>query len=338
MNGTITATDMSSVLRLMEQALETPDPAVAPLYDWLRYHMGWAELDGTRADARRAKGVRPLACLLSAAALGGDPEAAAPCAAAVELTHEFSLIHDDIQDGDALRRGRPALWTLVGEAQAIGAGDLLWAIARRMLGGTPVPADRRVAMMDRYDAACVRLAQGQHLDLAFEGRERVDPADYRMMIAGKTGALLGLATALGASAAGARKRTVSAMADFGEAVGVAFQMRDDWLGLWGDPAETGKPVGADLARRKKSLPLLIALDHPTAGPPLAALLDTPEIESGRAAEMAERLADAGIADQVAEEARAVADAARAALRALDLRAGPALALDALARRAVDRAR
>ena len=330
--------DLSDVHALMAQAVAAPEPALAPLYGWLRYHLGWAEIDGTPAQRRTAKGVRPRACLLAAAATGGNPAQAIPCAAAVELTHEFSLIHDDIQDGDKTRRGRPTLWTEVGEAQAIGAGDLLWAIARRLLGETRVAPERLVDLQRRYDRACARLAEGQHLDLAFEQRDDVTPADYRLMIAGKTGALLGLATALGAGAADASASVMAALGRFGETVGVAFQMRDDWLGLWGDPAHTGKPVAADLIRRKKSLPILLALGEPELGDRLRALLSQSEIAPAEATRMARTMAEAGIGERVEAEAGEMIVEARTALAALSLEAEPSQALDDLARRAVDRAR
>lgn len=310
----------------------------AGLYGWLRYHLGWAELDGRPVALRSAKGIRPLVALVACAGLGGSPADAVDVAAAVELTHEFSLIHDDLEDGDALRRGRPALWTAVGAAQAINAGDALFAIARAVLTGAAGPPERRLDLLRRYDEACLALAEGQFQDIGFEQRSDVRPAEYEAMVRRKTGSMLGLAAALGGGAAGASRAEADQLQHYGEAVGVAFQMQDDLLGLWGDPERTGKPAGADLMRRKKSLPILLATSLPELGADLRALLGSPEVSAEAAQAMADRMAAAGVYDQVADEARAWVRIAAEALADVALLPGPAAELLGLAQAAVARER
>lgn len=183
--------------------------------------------------------------------------AAGPAAAAVELVHNFSLLHDDVLDRDETRRHRPTAWKAFGTADAILAGDAMLALAPQVLASHDHPM---LAQAVRRLGICVaELCEGQHLDCAFEQRTEVGIADCLEMAAGKTGALLGLSCALGALAAGAPETTVRAMDEFGRRLGLAFQLVDDLLGIWGDPAVTGKPAGADLQVRKKSLPVVAAL-------------------------------------------------------------------------------
>jgi geranylgeranyl diphosphate synthase type I len=318
----------------MRAAVSGTGPAAA-LHGLLAYHLGWADEHGHAVEERRAKGLRPLVCLAACGAVGGrDPMAHAP-AAAVELTHEFSLVHDDVQDRDELRRGRPAVWTLVGDAQAINVGDALFALARAQLADTPVDGEVVRAMSRRYDRACVELAEGQFLDLGFEKEAPPTPAAYRAMAERKTGALLGLAAALGSLAAGAAADTASALDRFGRCAGLAFQIADDVLGLWGDSAVTGKPAGNDLARGKKSYPVLCALADPGLHGLVAAALQGDD-EAQRAAPAL--LEEAGVraeclrdAERLATEAIAHLETAAAPGADRDLLAG-------LARRAVHRDR
>jgi geranylgeranyl diphosphate synthase, type I len=322
----------------MAAALRADGAATAPLYAWLRYQLGWAEADGSPGDHRTGKGVRPLLALVSCAAVGADPVAAVPVAAALELTHEFSLIHDDIEDGDRLRRGRAALWTLCGVAQGINAGDALFGIARREIGASPVTDVIVADLYRRYDTACVRLAEGQFLDLWFETRDRIDVDAYVDMVRRKTGALLAAAAAMGARAGGADPATADAMARFGEGLGVAFQIRDDVLGMWGDPVVTGKPCGADLLRRKKSLPVLLAWQSPALATEIEALFAANRPSAADALRVAEDMARAGCRDQATDMAQTRGRDALAALDGLSLADGPRRELVATVERAVDRDR
>jgi geranylgeranyl diphosphate synthase type I len=178
--------------------------------------------------------------------------------------HNFSLIHDDIEDQDETRRGRPTVWALWGEAQGINAGDTLFALAQLALlrlSERDVPAPLIVAALRLFNQTCLALTGGQYLDIGFEGRDSVSTSEYLAMIEGKTAALMACTCEMGALIAAAPDTRRAPLRAFGHHLGMAFQMCDDVLGIWGDPAITGKPVGADIARRKKSLPILHGLER-----------------------------------------------------------------------------
>ena len=247
----------------MRRVVAAPDDAaLATFYGMLHYHLGWADADFKPAYFDAGKRIRPVLTLLCCEASGGDWHTALPAAAAVELLHNFSLIHDDIEDSDPLRRGRPTLWKVWGTAQAINAGDALYTMAHMALNGLSdydISVERILAARKRFDRACLVLTQGQHLDLGFESRTSVTEAEYLHMVYGKTAALIEAACALGALAHGSD--LVSHYEDFGRELGLAFQIQDDLLGIWGDPQLTGKPAGNDLRHHKKSLPVAYALDR-----------------------------------------------------------------------------
>ncbi|GAA2268232.1 dimethylallyltransferase [Streptomyces ruber] len=244
------------------------------------YAFGWRGLDGTpgevSGETSGGKGVRQALAVLGAEAVGAPGQAGVPAAVAVELVHVFSLLHDDIMDGDQVRRGRPSVWKAYGTGPAVLAGDALFALALETLASAPAgPAGLRM-----LSTALGDLVRGQADDLLFasrpwSGERRVRPVEYRTMAERKTGALLGCAMALGALLGGASPATAGALDRAGRHLGTAFQVTDDVLGMWGDPAVTGKPVHSDLRERKKTLPLLLALDCPgPAAGRLAALLET----------------------------------------------------------------
>jgi len=231
----------------------------------LKYHLGFANADGSEAHVNAGKRIRPMLVLLSCMACGGDPETALPAAAAVELLHNFSLIHDDIEDGDELRRGRPTLWKQWGVPQAINSGDAMFALAHIALQWSVergVPSDWVFQAQVKFSYMCLHLTIGQHMDIGFETRDDVSAADYMTMIEGKTAALIRACCEIGAIIAGkgAHVEIVKHLGEFGRCVGLSFQLQDDVLGIWGDPAVTGKKDG-DLANRKKTLPVLFAADH-----------------------------------------------------------------------------
>ncbi|MFJ7148490.1 family 2 encapsulin nanocompartment cargo protein polyprenyl transferase [Streptomyces sp. NPDC100445] len=235
------------------------------------YHFGWQQADGTPAAGNAGKAVRPALVLAAAAALGGPAARAAAvrAAVAVELVHNFTLLHDDVMDRDTTRRHRPTVWTVFGDADAILAGDALQALALRLLAEDPHPA--AAPAVARLAGCVMELCAGQHTDTALERRapDAVTLDEVLVMAEAKTGALLGCACALGALYAGAGADEVAALDGFGRQAGLAFQLIDDVIGIWGDPRHTGKPAGADLAARKKSLPVVAAL---TSGTPAAAEL------------------------------------------------------------------
>lgn len=220
----------------------------------IRYHFGFGEA------ARRGKRLRPRLVLEVAREEGAGYEDAVDAACAVEIVHEFSLIHDDIEDGDRLRRGRETLWSRFGLAHALNAGDALCSVAYlALLNGNATPPDRKIAMNRVLLAAHLAMCNGQGRDIAFETEPRVTMEDYRAMIGAKTAALFGAACELGALAAGAPAERGGAYARLGQAYGTAFQIEDDVLGIWGDSAATGKPCGADLTKRKWTFPVVWAL-------------------------------------------------------------------------------
>src|SRR5579859_2267039 len=284
------------------------------------YHLGFADADGTpTGEAQGGKALRPALALLSARAAGAPPERGVTAAAAVEFVHNFSLLHDDIMDGDTERRHRPTAWTVFGVGAAILAGDALLALANELLleDGTPQGAWAARCL----SAAVQRLIGGQGSDLAFEKRDDVSLAECLEMAGDKTAALMACACSIGAVHLGAPPTLAMGLAGFGAHVGLAFQLTDDLLGIWGASAVTGKPVRADLRARKKSLPIVAAL---TSGTPeaaeLKALLSDPQplseddliraaglVVAAGGKQWAEAEADAQLAVDVRAELTAIAE-------------------------------
>jgi geranylgeranyl diphosphate synthase type I len=240
----------------MRAALDRPGIEHVAL---MREHLGF---DGERDTG--GKMLRPALCLLACEAVGALMERALAAAAAIELLHNFTLIHDDIEDASDTRHGRETLWRRHGIPLAINAGDGMFVLAQRTLldlEQTGVPPDRILAAARVLDEACVILCEGQHLDLSFESRHRVSLAEYEAMIAGKTAALLGASVEIGAMAGGADDITSRALGECGRMLGMAFQVHDDVLGVWGDESQTGKPVADDIRSRKKSFPIVWAFEQ-----------------------------------------------------------------------------
>lgn len=230
------------------------------LQEMLCYHMGW---EGEQSHPEvQGKRIRPLLVLMSAAACGGDWKAALPAAAAVELLHNFSLIHDDVEDESHLRRGRPTLWSRWGTAMAINAGDAMFSLANLALLRLSTTTSLEVALQAAaiLQQTCLHLTGGQHLDLAYEDSRELPLDKYWPMVAGKTAALLAASTELGALVAGASPEKRKAFHRFGYSLGIAFQVQDDWLGIWGDAETTGKSNESDLVSGKKTLPVLFGLE------------------------------------------------------------------------------
>jgi geranylgeranyl diphosphate synthase type I len=285
------------------------------------YSFGWCEVGGAPAVASGGKGVRQALAVLGAEAAGAPGRAGVPAAVAVELVHTFSLLHDDIMDGDPARRRRPTVWKAYGTGPAVLAGDALFALAVETLAATTTGPEA----LRMLSAALGDLVRGQADDLLFAARpwtgpERVRPGEYRTMAEHKTGALLGCAAALGAVLGGAAPATADALDRAGRHLGIAFQVVDDLLGIWGDPAVTGKPVHGDLRERKKTFPVLAALDAPVpAARRLAALL---EADAGPE-EAAALIDEAGGRSAALAEARRQVVAVEAALADVALEAGAA---------------
>ncbi|MGN9912367.1 family 2 encapsulin nanocompartment cargo protein polyprenyl transferase [Phytohabitans sp. LJ34] len=313
------------------------DPALRAAVDTLPetlrqiagYHFGWWDRDGRAVGAPGGKAIRPALVLLSAEAVGGDPTAALPAAVAVELVHNFSLLHDDVMDGDRTRRHRDTAWTVYGVGPAILAGDALLALAFDVLASSGHPAVMPASRL--LHGAVQDLLDGQSADLAFEMRSEVELRECLGMARGKTGALLGCACALGATLGGAGWERVDRFREFGERLGLAFQFVDDLLGIWGDPAVTGKPVHADLRQRKKSLPVVAALTSGTpAGRELAVLYSGAPPSGADLVRAAELVAEAGGRDWSQAQADDLLGQALHHLRQAHPAAAPAAELTGLA--------
>jgi geranylgeranyl diphosphate synthase type I len=242
----------------MSTVLEQGDGHARPLYEMLAYHLG---LDAPAGP--RGKRMRPLLGLLAYQSLTGDYRPALPGAAAVELGHNFSLVHDDIEDADVERRHRPTLWAIWGVPLAINAGDALIALSRLAL--YPLLdqfSERRVlALMRVYDQTCLELCEGQYLDISFERRPDVTVEAYLEMIGKKTAALIGASVQAGAILATDDQGVVEAYRRFGYDLGMAFQIADDVKGTFWTTSESGKPEAGDVRKRKKTLPVVWALEH-----------------------------------------------------------------------------
>ncbi|HZD80835.1 MAG TPA: polyprenyl synthetase family protein [Actinomycetota bacterium] len=256
---------IGTVPEALPRAREMVEPALRACVDRLSpeirrvvgYHLGLADADGTPTGSLTGKAVRPALAFLSAEAAGAPAEVGLPGAVAVELIHNFSLLHDDVMDRDRERRHRPTAWTLFGVGAAITAGDALQTQAHELLLDPPTPA--RVRAASALASATAKMIVGQAQDLSFESRLDVSPEESRRMCANKTGALLSCAASIGAILAEAPAPTVRALSEFGLHLGLAYQAIDDILGIWGRPEITGKPVANDLREHKKSLPVAEAL-------------------------------------------------------------------------------
>ncbi|WP_263172407.1 polyprenyl synthetase family protein [Streptomyces sp. SCSIO ZS0520] len=309
--------DAVDVTALLERGrtLATPvlkaavDRLASPMDTVAAYHFGWIDAEGRPSDADGGKAVRPALALISAQAAGAEPETGVPGAVAVELVHNFSLLHDDLMDGDEQRRHRDTVWKVHGPAQAILVGDALFALANEILLELGTAEAGRATR--RLTTATRKLIDGQAQDISYEHRERVTVEECLDMEGNKTGALLACAVSIGAVLGGADDRTADVLEKYGNHLGLAFQAVDDLLGIWGDPVATGKQTWSDLRQRKKSLPVVAAL---AAGGPaseqlgelLAADAKSNDFDSFSEEEFAARAAlieEAGGRHWTAEEAR-----------------------------------
>lgn len=329
---------------VLGRAADLVQPALAAAVDALppglavpvRYHFGWTDPDGTPLPgARGGKGVRSALAVLSAEAAGAAPDIGVPGGVAVELIHNYSLIHDDIVDDDAERRHRPTVWKVYGTDNAIIIGDAVMALAFETLLVEPAP-ERAAASADlaRANAAMIK---GQAMDMSLHTRETVSVADCWEMISLKTGALLAHASAVGAILAGAPADVVDALRRFGDEVGRGFQATDDLLGIWGEPAVTGKPAGNDLRERKRSLPVTIALNSNTAAAAeLAGIYGGERIDEDDIARAADLIEEVGGRAVTAAAARECIIRASEALASVDIDASASAELQDMADFIVDR--
>ena len=258
---------MRDRLPVIEETLQHTLKRMVPsgnkeLEEMLSYHMGWVgEGAGPKATGKR---LRPLLVLMVNEACGGEWKRALPAATSLSFLHNFSLIHDDIEDDSDTRRGRPTVWKKWNMPQALNSGDLMFSFSYACMmrlaevGHSPETTLRALKLLEDTIA---KLVHGQHLDMSFETRDDVTLPEYWQMINGKTAALISCACEMGALLAKTNKKQQKQLAHFGRSLGLAFQVQDDWLGIWGDPAVTGKSASMDLITRKKTIPILFGLEQ-----------------------------------------------------------------------------
>lgn len=276
---------MAEMLPQVEQEMKdvlcvNADASSELFYQMMHYHMGWLDTSLQPIEGSGGKRIRPVLALLCASAAGGDWSRALPAAAAIEILHNFTLVHDDIQDASPTRRGQPTVWKLWGIPQAINCGDCMFALAHTALYRLQdhgVDAGIVLRAAERFDDTCLALTLGQHRDMNFETQLDVTEAEYMQMIGGKTAALLALCGELGSLVSGAGAETVTHYTEFCRNLGLAFQIKDDILGIWGDEQEIGKSAATDIETRKKSLPVLYGLARSTE---LKTLYASPENDHG----------------------------------------------------------
>lgn len=294
------------------------------VYDILRYYMGWADETGAPHNptgAGAGKAVRPTLCLFGCEAVGGEVAQAIPAAVALELIHNFSLIHDDIQDKDETRRGRKTAWAVWGLPKALVAGNVLRVVADSALHNLP-KSERAIAAVSLLTEAYLDMIDGQYLDISFEGRHDIGMDDYRRMISRKTGALLRCSLNMGAAVGTDDASTVAAFRECGRALGYVFQIRDDTLGIWGKESVTGKPVGSDIRRKKNSYPVVYAMENADAldGRLLSEIYAKDALDDADVASVMGVMERIGVQERAHVEASEWADRAMAALVAVELSA------------------
>jgi geranylgeranyl diphosphate synthase type I len=253
---------------MLEQGLFQAVPVAGDghLPTLLRYHLGWVDRRGgpVAATTYQGKALRPTLCMFACESLSSNPLRAVPAAAALELVHNFSLIHDDIQDGDLERRHQATVWSLWGQPKALVAGDAMQSLGDlAVLWSTHLDVSSEVTLKvsNILTESYLEMIEGQCLDLGFESRTCIAADDYLQMIARKTGALIRCSLQIGAILAADDPETTEAFANFGNYLGRAFQIRDDYLGIWGDETATGKSSDNDIRRRKKSFPVVVGLER-----------------------------------------------------------------------------
>jgi geranylgeranyl diphosphate synthase, type I len=276
----------------------------APEFDvLLRYPLGWVDEKGAPYSQPTGKRIRPLLVLLCAEAAGGSWEHALPVAAAVELLHNFSLVHDDIQDDSPIRHGRPTVWKVWGAANAINAGDALFTLshcALERVTGTVTP-EIALAVWRIFNGTNLELTRGQHLDMRFEQQRNVHVDDYISMVGGKSAALVSASAQMGALVGSGSAEIAAHFAAFGTNLGIAFQIRDDILGIWGDPQVTGKSAATDILSRKKSLPVLFGLSRSEKLEKLYARKKFGDAEVDKALDLLSDVGAAGFAERKESE-------------------------------------
>jgi geranylgeranyl diphosphate synthase, type I len=318
---------------LQQQIQRLDDPSTHLFHDMLAYHMGWST-DNTLAVSA-GKRIRPLLMLLVVSACGGEWLRATPAAAAIELLHNFSLIHDDIEDNSPMRRGRVTVWKKFGLPMAVNAGDALFAISDlSALDIDPAsPAETVLRAARVLHLACLSLTRGQYLDLSYEKRMDLAVDDYWPMVDGKTAALLAACGEMGGILGGATSAIAGNYAAFGRNLGLAFQVQDDILGVWGDEYVTGKSAASDLVEGKNSLPVLYGIG---GGGAFSRRWAAAPIRAEEAKTVAQMLKDEGAYEYCTQEAQRLTNVALEELRAASPTGAAGEALEELAHAMLNR--
>lgn len=301
---------LPSLEQEMRLVLKYTNDRSNPFYGMMQYHMGWVDENFVPVTVHGGKRIRPLLTMLSCQASGGDWKSAIPAAAAVEILHNFSLVHDDIEDVSSTRRGRKTMWKIWGEAQAINSGDAMFSLAHLALARLAefdVPSETVVRALRRFDETCLLLTEGQYNDMDFETREEVSVAEYIEMITGKTAVLLSLCAELGALISAQDEDTITHYALFGRNLGLAFQVIDDILGIWGDESRTGKSAATDIVTKKKTLPVLFGLEQ---SPDLRYLYRNADADETFVRDVVTQLDDLGAREYASQRAATYSVAAR----------------------------
>ena len=312
--------------------------SVGRLYDMMKYHLGWLDDGFNDCRAPRGKSLRSTMCLLACEAVAGDRQKALPAAAAVELLHNFSLIHDDIEDGDDKRRHRDTLWKLWGIPQAINTGDAMDIVANLSLlelDGQIRP-EMMVEIMRLFNMTVIELCEGQYLDMDFQNRSEVSVDEYITMVSGKTAALIEASAAIGAMVATEDRDIINRFKTFGRKIGIGFQIRDDILGIWGDPESTGKSAKNDIRNKKKSMPVLYAMEKSKHKAELKRIYAKDKLDDADIARVFDILTDAGALEYTQGEAQRYKDEAMAQFEGLHLHKEPMGKLSAIGRFLVER--
>lgn len=321
----------------LEKCVSLQKEIVERHYGMMRYHLGFTDAEFRSTRHRSGKRIRPLLCLLACDSAGGKASDALPAAIALELLHNFSLVHDDIQDNSPSRRHRPTVWKLWGEAQAINVGDALFTLAHLALLNLTqhdLPPTTIIEISRLFGETCLSLTEGQFLDMQFEQRADVTAQEYLQMIAGKTTALLAASCQIGAMVANAYCEPYY---QFGHALGLAFQLEDDLLGIWGEESRTGKSASSDILQKKKSLPVILGLtaSHPE-GQQLRDLYEREVMRVEDVAEVQQLLESLGTREETARQARKAHDEALAILRRLEATGAQVSLLQAFAETLLER--
>jgi geranylgeranyl diphosphate synthase type I len=322
----ITTISTGTIQAAMRAAFPHAERSIAEFYAMQEYHLGWRDASLRPTESTPGKLLRPQIVLLACRAVGGDITRALSLAASIQLVHDFTLIHDDIEDQSETRRGRTTVWKRWGLAHGVNSGDGMFTISHltlHRLTDVGVPAPTVLELLKCFDQAILTICEGQYLDLSFEGKLMISEDDYLSMIGRKTAALFAAASGMGGIVGGADPESIQALFAFGTNLGLAFQIQDDILGIWGSALVTGKIAAADLYRRKVSLPIIHALRNSDQRADLAGIYRQEQVSDADAFRALAILNAAGSREYAEAQASAYHAAAVQALEHIHTSGSPA---------------